>query len=859
MGDDTPQQPKSDAMPPLPSSGTSGSQPAPTKQLPPIRRAGSPGKVVVMLSSVAKAAPAVTQPLQSPGRPAPTADAPADAPTKALLRPPPLPVKAVAPETPQQRLSVTTHVKLPPKTGANQIAPLSGSVAPTPVVKEAPFSLSVPTPLLPPKTTSLPKISALSPRPEATPPVASEQPVVRATPPPLPVESVNPIRPLSKKTGAQHIPPIKFNAPEPDVDASSDSIFLGKDATPEPPKEKPQGWKSLEPGELKTASVPAVQPPALPVSKPADVPTSHPLHVAPPMLGKTTEHHAEKFPQPHITTESPEVMKAPPLLGPESPVTHKPLSALPGKASPSSTPPTEKGMTTWLKKKSSPIVVSSVSPKLTETKPALKPPVLAKRVLAQATEAKAETPVVPEEVVVKPKEPEPLPSPVPVPVPAPAVVLPTNTPEPIIAPLEAIAVAATAATVLPTAKSEPVSTQPSTPSTPTTKAPLPLTRAARAKKRRVTETVVFYLIFVITLGVLIWGGLFFGRDTRIEGQVIPPPGMTLNDEVWVVTDFRVLASGIAEDLAAERTPLMQEIQERQEHVQRAQADVAAREERIRLIEQEIQAAKDEMAATGKQAQDATQQIWSGEGAEIDSEYDSKINDLEKLIGDRAKSLNLKYDPDPAFKSPEVWANAYRLALYDVPASVDQVKEHQWLSDTMKQWRDFVKTLDDRKEQLRQKADDIKTASGPKITDLQAKVDDATQRADATGAEEVPLKAELQQAQSDLVDAQASDASLDDKYYKQLDALPGEAVTQHLSLSPNGRFTLIDNDIFAEGQKEHNYWLYACATRADGRQYWALGHVSIQKNHKLCVLIDPDSFVSTKAILRPNLSPDDQDQ
>jgi len=33
--------------------------------------------------------------------------------------------------------------------------------------------------------------------------------------------------------------------------------------------------------------------------------------------------------------------------------------------------------------------------------------------------------------------------------------------------------------------------------------------------------------------------------------------------------------------------------------------------------------------------------------------------------------------------------------------------------------------------------------------------------------------------------------------------------------------------------------------------------SIEKYHKICFLIDPDSFISTKAILRPNLSPDEQ--
>jgi hypothetical protein len=178
---------------------------------------------------------------------------------------------------------------------------------------------------------------------------------------------------------------------------------------------------------------------------------------------------------------------------------------------------------------------------------------------------------------------------------------------------------------------------------------------------------------------------------------------------------------------------------------------------------------------------------------------------------------------------------------------------------MKQWRDFLKTLDDRKEQLREKAAQLKLAPAPQITDLNSKIDGLQQRIDGTAAEEVPLRAELQQAQADLATAQASEAGLDDKYYKQLYSLPGEAVTKHIPLAANGRFTWVDDNVFAEGEKEHRYWIFARAARADGRQYWALHHFNIGKNETLELIIEPTGFISTKAILRPNLSPEEQEQ
>ena len=149
---------------------------------------------------------------------------------------------------------------------------------------------------------------------------------------------------------------------------------------------------------------------------------------------------------------------------------------------------------------------------------------------------------------------------------------------------------------------------------------------------------------------------------------------------------------------------------------------------------------------------------------------------------------------------------------------------------------------------------------PKIADLNGKIDDLQHRIDSTVTEEVPIKAELQQAQATLAQAQAAEADLDDKYYKQLDVLPGENIIKHIPLAPHGRFSWVeDNNAFAEGEKEHHYWIFSCATRPDGRQYWVLGRFSISRDHKVCLLIDPDAFVSTKAILRPNLSPEEQAQ
>jgi hypothetical protein len=669
-------------------------------------------------------------------------------------------------------------------------------------------------------------------------------------------------------------------APVPAVVAPKDKPILAPPLTPPRPPETPS------PG-AKTAPALNPAPVVLPAAKPVETPATHPLHVAPPMVEKAGEEAREKLPPPHLPEPAkslapeaavPPVHKAPAMIGPEAP----PSRLL----TPPSLPavkPTEKPAENKLKK-SAPIVLSAsqlLGPAIAEAKPALKPAVLPKRSVpipepaekpllvgeAKPAAEKPQTPAKTDATVAKgePVKAGPEVSPAAT-TKAPLAIKLESTkapakekeaakegglfyrrikPSPALTPVDAAAGAVVGAAAVAALSKKPT---------------LPPTRAERAKKRRFREAAIFWVAIVpVAAAILFFGILHFGRDTRVEGQVIPPEGMSLNDEVWIVTNFSTDASGIADDLAKERTPIQQEIQERRDHVQRAQADIAAREERIRLIQGDIQSAKDEINGIVKKSRDDAQAIWDGEGAEIGQEYDGHKEALRKAIADRAASLKLPYNPDPAFPAPEVWANAFRIALYDTPPGVDGAKEHQWLADQMKVWRDFEKSLDDRKEQLREKAAALKLKPAPRLADLNTKIDDLNQRILATQGEEEPLKIELQQAQADLAAAQEADTGLDDKFYKQLYSIPSENVTYHIPVHPNGRFTWIPDTNFAEGEKEHRYWIFSRATRADGRQYWALHNFPVDRDRMTEVTIEPGAFESTKAILRPNLPPDEIEQ
>ncbi|MCE0485083.1 MAG: hypothetical protein LV479_12710 [Methylacidiphilales bacterium] len=812
--------------------------------IPPAKK-GPGGKIVVMLSSVAKPAPGSfvveAEPPKTVVRPPPL-PAKSSEPVRALplpgtkAKPPPLPVKTAADpvkiEAKKAEIKTVPPIKLNPSSlgtassGESIFADADTPAAPTESVPQGwkklepgelePFegdfnsldvfglkpntkSVEVPPGLIP-ETKPEEKKEGPAPIPSAP------APLIETKVPPVPE-----IKPEEKKEGPAPIP----SAPAPLIETKAPPV----------PDTKPEEKKKEEPQPITVVAKPK-GPPPLPVLKPA---TPQVVHQAPPLLEKSPAQVAEKLPAPHLPDEAGKeepapkpaelseasgAPKAPAMLKSEPPAVVNKQPVLPSKAV---TGPI------ILRQGPAPVALPTVakpkepeSIKVVDAKPALRPPVLPSKALVQPKPVEADktpVPIEPAKKVAKVKPAEKMP----------AIV----------------------------------------PAAPAKKAPLPLTRVERAHRRRVVETVTFYVVLAVTGILLFVGGLRFGRETILEGQVIPPTGMTLGNEVWIVGDFRMQASGVAEDLAADRTPLRQEIQERLDHFQHVQGDIAARDERIRLLQQQIQNSKDEVIGIVKQARDATQQLWDGPGADLDNEYNDRLDQLGQAIADRAKSLNLNYQPDETYHSPEVWANAYRLALYGITGKVDGAKELQWLGDQMKQWRDYQKSIDDKKEALREKAAQLKLDPAPKITDLNNKIEDLQHHIDSTLAEEEPLKAELQQAQTDLATAQANEAGLDDKYYKQLYALPEGNITDRLSLRNNGRFTWNDlerNKPFLEGESVHYYWIFARATRmSDNRQYWALGRIGLRKNENLQMVIEPDGFVSTKSILRPDLSPDEQAQ
>jgi hypothetical protein len=724
---------------------------------------------------------------------------------------------------------------------------------------------------LPPKTGVLPRLTSLSPK-------------NRPQPPPLPKQG----QPAIGDDDAKRLPPIKLQPSALPAASESESIFSSGNDTP-PPKVESQGTspslhassekKKTQPLRTVFASKPSE---TEAIARPESLP--HPaslIHHAPPLVAHdasapaSEEESAPKVSAPLITpvdgkkaelaqaVDSPAKPDKPAAISaanvpwgneatqrllpvPERPgaTPSSPARALPGTELKSAESeartmrlPPRAATSARLKKapEAGDVPGSSEKPADTATPPKVFP-----ATPASTTRAPIKATTTPPTIPLRP---------------APGAT------KPLITPIVAAGAAISASAVLPPADPDAL-LETAGPGEREKKPMLPSTRAARMRKRRIVGIVAFYILFAALLPGLYFAAIYFSEETRLEGQIIPPTGLVLANEAFIVTDFSDLSAGIASDLASDRMIVMQDMQEKQGHVQRAQADVAARESRIRELNDQLKANNQAQLDLVKDARAASQQIWDGPGAELDADYQSKLGALNQAIAARAKANHLQYDPDPNFFSPEVWANAYRLALYQVPAGVDTVKERLWLDQQMKVWHDFTKSMDQRMTELREKAAQLKLSPAAKVADLKTQADDLQTRVDGTLSEEEPLKAELEQAQADLAAVQKKEAKMDVEPMGKLDALPEANIIMRLPLNSRGRFSWreMGKEKFYEAEKAHVFWLFTRAYRsADGRQYWALHRFTVDKDSTAEVVIEPGGFASTKSILRPDLSPDEQAQ
>lgn len=462
------------------------------------------------------------------------------------------------------------------------------------------------------------------------------------------------------------------------------------------------------------------------------------------------------------------------------------------------------------------------------------PPIPASTPAAASTEAKAPTP--------PPISPVPTPAPV---IPT-APVSSTSTPPPAPAHVPA---ASTAPHKSPAPALDKVPIAP-----PVKPTELPKKEVHRARPQWVKIVLAVFLRIVLLAAIVGLGiaAYYQLRETRVEGFVNVPAGFQLK-RVCVVRDFRADVLNLAEELATERTPIHSDIEQQEEVVSRSKSDVAGREERIRLLKEEIGNAQKEVATALAEANVSSNKIWAGQGAALDDEYTAKKEEIHQRIIARADQIKIKYVENSDVRDPEVWVNAFRLALYDAPKGINPTAEREWAESQLVEWKKFVTTYQQRVADLKKQVDDIQTSPKGRIAEINTRVEDLNQRVKETETEIEPIRSELRSAQAALDKFKADQLGLEAPFYKQVLEAPEGAILQKIDFDPQtNRFSW--REINRDGQYQPaegqvgNYYLWVSLLSADNQEYWSFVPFTIRPFRTTQIIIQPGAIVSVRNVL-----------
>lgn len=371
------------------------------------------------------------------------------------------------------------------------------------------------------------------------------------------------------------------------------------------------------------------------------------------------------------------------------------------------------------------------------------------------------------------------------------------------------------------------------------------------KKRRpiltplLTPRVIFSTILILFLAIgayFIWQIL---RETRLTVK-IDPGDVKIEPQAVFVLDFEQRVRMIRRDLDDRRRPIREALDEAKNSYNAAATDAKARQQTKQFLIDGIDKARKEIPALLLEANKTLTAMWNKEYAQLDSEYDREENGFTATLVQHAKELKINLQLNSPVKSPEVSANAFRLALYGAPKEIDVTKERLWVEDQLKAWRAKEEDWSKRRADIRDRSTKIRKPLGGKVEEINNRIDQ--------------MQEDLKKAEDDLALVEGEEKTFADRVSEQEELfketlppflsdllhVPEEFTQNRVSLGLNGGIDMRE----LENHHEYPPGKYRLLLRGtkDGEQYWALKEIEIKANTRNTYEIKPEDFKPARTLI-----------
>jgi len=350
-------------------------------------------------------------------------------------------------------------------------------------------------------------------------------------------------------------------------------------------------------------------------------------------------------------------------------------------------------------------------------------------------------------------------------------------------------------------------------------------------------------------GILIglgYGAVHLLRQTQVQG-LVATPDYALPSQAYLIRDFSDDIRTLRTEYKLSNEPFERDLRVKQDTLTRVQSDLSGLEQRKKLIADDAARAEDEIKGILADAQLQSDAVWQKEGGALDAEYQQKLSAFRQTLEDRAKQTGVPLELDPAIDAPELWVNAYRLALYNPPAKVKAVPEREWIEKQLSDWHDYDKTVDTRRDAVKAEAAAVRKEISPKVDAVQARITKDNSDIEDTDVTAEPLRTELAADQVEADQAQQRLVAQRTTFTSQLLDIPKRNILETFPLTTQGRFSwqnLNQDSKYPPG----SYFLWA-SIKKDGQEYWALVPFTVTAYSRLDLVIEPGAFVPALGLLK----------
>ncbi|MEM9398880.1 MAG: hypothetical protein AAF984_01610 [Verrucomicrobiota bacterium] len=352
--------------------------------------------------------------------------------------------------------------------------------------------------------------------------------------------------------------------------------------------------------------------------------------------------------------------------------------------------------------------------------------------------------------------------------------------------------------------------------------------------------VIKILVPLIFLGVI--GTIIFMIQPQTSVQVKVESGeYQLLPEAHLIYDFTGKVNLIRRDYLRLRAPLEQEIATLSDSLDAAQGDLAAVNQRKKLLLDAMQKDREEIPKILQRNSDELARLWKEEGSQLDEEYEKKLNAVFQTIQTRAASLNLDYSDDLPVKDPELAVNSYRLALYGKVDAAKVDEERSWAESLLEEWRAYIKEWDLRQEEIQKTALEYKQLPGPKIKAAERRIESMKIQVEEMDPELNAYTAEVEKYSDQLNKANARLEKSIDPFAQELLVVYEQYIRKTIPAISGNVFYIQVSD--SEDTQKLEPGLYKMFFQADkgGERYWSFQDIEIVKGKVKAYKVDPSKF------------------